>query len=301
MKRSKERTKLDAVLHASALCIFELNLKNQHIEYVENAEMVFGMSDERLLSEITDKDGLFFAHHFIEKFVHEKDRALAYHFYNEFLKRDAGISASIEARLLRADDYYWCRFSVEPITDDDGKVQSVIFAIANISSYIDRIKELETANKVDSFTELYNKVSALEIINHEIEIANTSSRYAFIILDINDFKGFNDTYGHDVGDLVLKAVADKIRATFGLENAILGRFGGDEFIALIKKYSSIEELKNKLESLTPVIAGKYTISISAGVAIYDKVNNTFAKLFKSADKALYEAKGTNKAVVIDEN
>ena len=301
MNRSKDRTKLDAALHASALCIFEVNLQTKHIEYVENAEMVFALSDEALMSTITNADNKFLVSEFVQRFVHEKDRKLALDAYNEFKKRNYLASASIEVRLLKGNDYFWCRFSIEPVITEDDKVDSVIFAIANISIYKDRIKELENATKVDSFTELYNKVSALEIINHEIEVAKANSKYAFVIIDINEFKAFNDKYGHDVGDLVLKGVADKIREVFGFENAILGRFGGDEFIALVKVYDSIEELRQKLESLSPINVDGYTITVSSGAAIYDKTNNTFAKLFKSADRALYEAKGSKKDVVIDDN
>ena len=76
-------------------------------------------------------------------------------------------------------------------------------------------------------------------------------RHALIILDIDNFKNFNDTFGHFEGDKVIKAVAEKIRNTFR-KTDIAGRFGGDEFIILARDIDNERWLWGKLSGLTRI-------------------------------------------------
>jgi diguanylate cyclase (GGDEF)-like protein len=129
--------------------------------------------------------------------------------------------------------------------------------------------------------------------------------------DIDFFKGVNDTYGHAVGDLVLKTIAKVIRGQLR-EYDIAGRYGGEEFSILLP-FTKIEEAKMVAERLRKAIEEKVIdiskinpdseikeISVTLSLGIYEmQESDNDEDLLKKADKALYEAKNTgrNKVVV----
>lgn len=128
---------------------------------------------------------------------------------------------------------------------------------------------------------------------------------AFIIIDIDNFKTINDTYGHEYGDRALVKVADELKQTFRLNDYKI-RLGGDEFaiilpeITITKKQAILEKLKEINEKLNNPLDESPKVSFSAGIAFSeDGFNNN---LYASADKALYEIKrnGKNSFKFVDE-
>ena len=123
----------------------------------------------------------------------------------------------------------------------------------------------------------------------------------FSILDIDFFKKVNDTYGHDIGDKVLKQFVQIIQNSSRNDDLVI-RWGGEEFILLLK-INSIDNAKKVLENIRKTIAQTSFekvehITCSIGATVY-KENETIEDSFKRADKALYEAKnsGRNKVVI----
>lgn len=125
---------------------------------------------------------------------------------------------------------------------------------------------------------------------------------SIIFLDIDHFKNVNDTYGHDVGDVVLCKVAETIQATlrtgdtparWGGEEIVVSLLGADEKNALAKA----EEIRTKVEALTFPRTSNLQVTISAGVASSEK-EETVSKLIKRADQALYSAKSSGRNKVI---
>ena len=159
----------------------------------------------------------------------------------------------------------------------------------------------------DELTRLYNRRHFFELSNQEFARA---SRYeqdlSAMIIDIDHFKQFNDQYGHQVGDQVLRAVSQMLRENLR-EVDILGRYGGEEFSVLLP-LTNLEAAvlaakrlhKHVAEVPVPTDAGPLSVKFSIGVsAITDKDDNLQA-LINRADKAMYEAKnsGRNKLAVI---
>jgi Amt family ammonium transporter len=150
----------------------------------------------------------------------------------------------------------------------------------------------------DSLTGILNRRGLLEYIKNNL----LEYKYSIVIIDIDKFKLVNDTYGHDVGDKVLKhlsqVVSKKIR-----EKDVFARWGGEEFLLLINT-SQLEIAENIAEKLRkdiqkekfPVV-GKITASF--GVSNFKTEEQTFQEVFKNADNALYQAKenGRNKVFV----
>lgn len=129
--------------------------------------------------------------------------------------------------------------------------------------------------------------------------------YSLLMIDVDNFKQVNDTYGHDVGDKVLVAVATELTRLTRKEN-IVGRLGGEEFCILIPGISNedafmfAERLRQSLENMDIVIPGKVLkITASFGLLPPDKVDQNFDVSLKHADNMLYEAKrgGRNRVCV----
>lgn len=150
----------------------------------------------------------------------------------------------------------------------------------------------------DLLTKLYNKAATQERIS-EILLQKPKGLYAFLILDIDDFKQVNDRFGHAAGDFVLCEFAAALKGEFK-DTGIVGRIGGDEFVVFLPVLSKewIEEkarlLVLALHRTLALDAGKCGISASIGVALYPDCGGDFESLYKNADTALYTTKRNGK-------
>lgn len=156
------------------------------------------------------------------------------------------------------------------------------------------IEKIET----DSLTGLYNKAATQTHIQ-ELLSQNPKEKYALFILDIDNFKNVNDTCGHSVGDSVIKDFSLIIRQSFP-SDAVIGRIGGDEFIAF-SPITSQALLKEQAQQLASALENEYSegadscrVSSSIGVACSPEHGSSFETLYKNADKALYETKKRGK-------
>lgn len=158
----------------------------------------------------------------------------------------------------------------------------------------------------DGLTGLYNRAHITELADREIMRARRHHRpLAVAMLDIDHFKIINDTYGHGIGDLALKAFADACRGCVR-EIDQLGRIGGEEFACLLPETSEsealacAERLRACIEALgvdTP--KGRVQFTVSIGVAVLQPEHANWECLLRDADSALYQAKceGRNRVVL----
>lgn len=163
--------------------------------------------------------------------------------------------------------------------------------------------------KLDSATGIYNKKAITDMITEEINkaaVENKNRQMYLMILDIDNFKSVNDSYGHYFGDEVIKSFADSLRMSVG-GRGLVGRIGGDEFMVLLKDVS-VEEIRIMLKSmrkgLKMLLAQKqpeYLFSTSIGISQFSKDGTDFETLFKIADAALYIAKekGKDRYIIYD--
>lgn len=156
---------------------------------------------------------------------------------------------------------------------------------------------LEKIAMKDELTGLYNRYFLDTIMNEEIE---RSERYevplAVVLLDLDNFKKINDTWGHPVGDTVLKLTADTLIKNLRISDYVI-RIGGEEILMLMPNTSLnnatavAEKLRKEIELLIHPVIGKYTASF--GVAERRK-GETYREIYKRVDEALYEAKETGR-------
>jgi diguanylate cyclase (GGDEF)-like protein/PAS domain S-box-containing protein len=157
----------------------------------------------------------------------------------------------------------------------------------------------------DPLTRLFNRRFLEESFERELQLAGRKKQsIAVLFLDLDHFKTFNDTFGHDAGDMVLQSLADLFR-TFFRATDICCRYGGEEF-AIILPESSSRDAVIRADALRFEVKGlrlqykKQTVgqlTVSVGVAAYPEHGSTSAELLKIADQCLYESKASGRDVV----
>ena len=177
----------------------------------------------------------------------------------------------------------------------------------DVSSSVDKtVTSLNKKADIDQLTGVFNKRAFELRVDSILQKAGAGESYAMLLIDIDDFKSVNDTFGHAFGDKVLAGVGETMRGTFRAEDT-LGRIGGDEFCVFMgmKGAMGAEEqlglVNRKCNELcaalrkNEIIDGKeYRGSVSVGVAVYPKNGKSFSALYKLADSALYGSKRTGK-------
>ena len=157
----------------------------------------------------------------------------------------------------------------------------------------ERSEELSYAATHDALTGVYNR-AAYEKTYKSLH----GSGVGLLVVDVDKFKHFNDTYGHDVGDLVLKRVAEVLMHNFRSEDHV-SRIGGDEFCVIMRHTgSSLKELVvGKVEKMNQILSkpdkGTPPITLSVGIAFSDRENPS-GDLFKDADTALFRVKNNGR-------
>lgn len=285
-KEYKER--LHIALKAAKICVFEVDLTQQLYTFFENAEDIFGVSGEAILNDVRPFGKLEPAAYqkaVSEYFSHPDDQKVIDKAFQSIF---SGQTTTYEARMRAGgSDYLWCKIDVTPILENQVPVR-MVGVITDISDMKSKTDQLENAVKLDNFTGLYNKKYAIEMIEGLIE-KRSGQRHALVLLDIDNFKIFNDTYGHALGDEAIQLVSDTLKQSFR-KTDILGRFGGDEFIIFIPNFPNDQWLVEKIQKLLYFKNDRFDCTSSIGAAIFPEDARNFDPLFAKADQALYQAK-----------
>ena len=178
-----------------------------------------------------------------------------------------------------------------------GIVLNIIANTIRIREFV-LTRQIEIQKDTDDLTGLKNKGALTREISAYLADPATKKAMLFI-LDVDHFKSINDTYGHDVGDLVISGLGHLIGEKFQADE-ITGRFGGDEFIIFVKNVADPE--KTRIIA-AEIITGAFDsikipdtgegVNVSVGAALYTGGEITYPELFKKADIALYQAKRDN--------
>jgi len=202
------------------------------------------------------------------------------------------------------------------ISKSQDELNNLKYKIGIIKKYLEETKPileskilmeaLRQKNLTDSLTGLYNRKYLDEIVEKQLNLdMKNGVVYAIMFLDIDYFKMVNDTYGHDVGDDILRKLAITMKKSIS-SNETLIRYGGEEFLILMKNATqeSAKELANKINADFSKIIFNYggdsfSKTVSIGYSFFPTDTDQFWKCIKYADTALYEAKNTgrNKSVI----
>ena len=175
-------------------------------------------------------------------------------------------------------------------------------SVANI-----RLREaLHTQSVKDPLTGLHNRRYLSEMLEREVRRSIRSEQsLGILLLDLDHFKNFNDTYGHDAGDAVLRETASFLSKSVRAEDVVC-RFGGEEFVVILPtadltaSHAGAEKIRAKLHELTVLHHGQSLgmIRVSIGVAALPQHDTSPEELIAAADAALYRAKREGRDRVI---
>jgi diguanylate cyclase (GGDEF)-like protein len=162
--------------------------------------------------------------------------------------------------------------------------------------------ELDFLANHDALTGLPSLRLCKDRLDHSLAEARRQRQMsAVMFLDLDGFKAINDQHGHEFGDLVLKATADRIKNEIR-ETDTVARIGGDEFIVILSSLPEIAIAKRITSSLIEKISvplnvdsADIKVSVSIGIALYPENGDTAEDLIRSADKAMYRIKREGKA------
>lgn len=202
-------------------------------------------------------------------------------------------------------DFIWVLMRTSTLRSKDGKPLKVVGVMVDIDRAKKSEEQLTERASFDALTELYNRETIEQKINAEISLSEMrKSEMAVLFIDVDDFKHYNDNYSHAVGDAVLKFVGKTIREAVADDVGFAGRFGGDEFVALVRnaEVNSPARIAQKLidtlgAGFDSADAGeRLTVSVSIGIAVIkDDYNTRVEYLIGKADDAMYSVKKSGKS------
>jgi diguanylate cyclase (GGDEF)-like protein/PAS domain S-box-containing protein len=226
-----------------------------------------------------------------------------------------GISVfRLEKRYVRKDGgIVWAHLTIAPIHGSDGHVLYTVAIIEDLTEGRRTAEKIHLLNYYDSLTGLPNRIFHKELIKRSIAHAQRHKEiFALIYIGLDNFQRINDTLGHDSGDILLKAVADRLTNSLRKSDYvarsdehetvnIVSRAGGDEFIVLVHDLNHAQDAATASRRLLGEISAPYDldgrevfITISIGIALYPDDGTEVDDLLKNAEKAMRHTKSEGK-------
>ncbi len=234
----------------------------------------------------------------------EKDQAEGFSFFSrEYLKAQYADGIRHLERVwqmwFRDGSLGWVGVEAEIVRDPYTDHLKVFFHMKDITKEKTAQLEIQSLSERDGMTGLLNRITAEKRIQEHI--AQKEHAGILILLDLDDLKGINDTYGHSEGDRSILGIANTLKSHFR-EMDIIGRIGGDEFLVFLPGSTensgtiavSIATLLRKLASIAIGPNDERRIHCSIGCAVQTAKANTLETLFRQADMALYHVKRNGK-------
>lgn len=183
----------------------------------------------------------------------------------------------------------WLRMICEPVGDD------IAATLVDITDTKAKERQMESIATSDPLTGVLNRRGFERQATRRLSNSADDASGALLFIDLNDFKRINDRYGHEIGDQLLTIAAERLRKSLRSCD-IIGRPGGDEFVALVPDVAS-DVADGLARRLTRALDQKYTVgrqelhcAASIGLALYPENANTLTGLLREADQAMYRAK-----------
>ena len=217
----------------------------------------------------------------------------------DFVSFDTLVERLQENRVIqcefRSREFGWCKaYFIVIEYDNNNEIAEIIFAVELIDEEKKRENELIYLSQTDLMTGLRNRGSGEKAMQ---DLMSQGVEGMFCLMDADKFKSINDNFGHNVGDKVIKAIADCLKKTFR-NTDITMRLGGDEFAVYVVGVTDeiygevfIQDLFDEINNIKIPELGNRKISVSLGSAFYRVEENlSFVEVYKRADSAAYESK-----------
>ena len=236
-------------------------------------------------------------------FLNKLDNSFSSFSFNEI--NTNGININNEnTQVNNPEEFYSKHLSIYKDQRDDGflplSIRLVNFLESTTDDLRDAVDQLFKVASMDELTQIYNRRALNHFMKNFIEKLSGYNGIAVIMVDVDHFKHVNDTYGHDVGDMVLREGVGQVKYLFNQAD-VIGRWGGEEFVG-IKPNMTKEEaldfsemLRRGVSEMELDVLGHITVSV--GVTMVQE-GDTEESIFKRIDDALYEAKETGRNKVV---
>ena len=196
---------------------------------------------------------------------------------------------------------FWSDLYIAPVKDDTGEVSHFVVALYDITATKRYESELEFQTNRDALTGLANRSLLRDRLSQAISYAHRYNHPIWIaFVDLDRFKFVNDTLGHQAGDILLKAIAERLQGAVR-DTDTVSRMGGDEFVLILPERADaglstgiVQRIMDGIAQPLTIEGHEFFISSSIGVAVYPNDGVTPEELIKHADIAMYRAKETGR-------
>lgn len=210
---------------------------------------------------------------------------------------------AVMRNLRKNGELFWNDLHITPVHDENGKVTHFIGILVDVTASKQRADHLEHEVNHDALTGLANRTLLWDRLDHAVHLAQRhQTMVAAVLIDLDNFKTINDTFGHDAGDAVLKVVARRLQASVR-DSDTVARMSGDEFVMVLVDQPTLRFTLRMVERVRralvmPVAFGGSEIPVGAslGVAAFPHDGRTCAELVRAADMAMYRAKSNGGGV-----
>lgn len=237
----------------------------------------------------------------ILEWIYEPDREAAYEKFRQAIHTGKH-SMQVQFRLrTRASHYVDVEAKMNAIVHEDGTVQNFVFVLRDLSERKKSEQMIHHLANYDALTTLPNRRMLMKRLYKEVQHSqHNQQQLAVILIDLDRFKRVNDTYGHEVGDMLLVEAARRIRECIRPTD-LVARSGGDEFIVMLTNVSSIQtseqivrQIQTSFQQTFQVFDATYHLTCSIGAAFFPEHGREAEVLLSRADKALYEIKSNGR-------
>ncbi|BBO04504.1 diguanylate cyclase (GGDEF)-like protein/PAS domain S-box-containing protein [Bradyrhizobium ottawaense] len=282
----RAREFLDSIIESIPIAVFAKDAKDSRYVLLNRAgEEYYGMPREAMLGKTPQQ---IFPDH-IARVVNEQDRRVV----------DSGAPMFLEGHLLEVgvkgrDRLVNSRKLL--VRDGSGAPQYLVGVIEDVTERITNEARISHLAHHDALTDLPNRSAFNAVLGERLERAQeAATSFAVLSLDLDRFKEVNDVFGHPVGDLLMRAAADRLAEE--ADGAFVARIGGDEFMILMPDDISRDDVLALAERLVETIGQELEVDdylshvgLSVGIAFYPDDGVNAATLLANADSALYRAK-----------
>ncbi len=274
--------------------VFEINMENAHVTVSKNFNQKF---------DLRPKDDSM-SESFIHKLrVHKDDKERFNSDFNRILGKDSSFQGEYRVKDTYGE-FIWIMIKATKFYNRNDVPIKIIGVIMDIDK--EKKSEMHLIQKAnfDNLTQLFNRETFLKGLGRQLELAaHKKTLDAMMFIDLDDFKFFNDQYGHACGDEVLKFVADTLKE-FCFEHGFAGRFGGDEFVACITDLTLYGDSGKIAQEIIDTLGegfisestgAKLNIHCSIGIAFLIESGKTTEDVVAAADEAMYNIKKHGKS------
>lgn len=249
----------------------------------------------RTYCEMLGVDASELVGHHVNEMTHPEDRTLTFEMIHEMARGDRRAARYVKRYVHRDGHVIYGELSVGVVRHEDGEVEGIVASVKDITDERALVAQLSHQALHDPLTGLANRALFQDRLGRAVEArARTGAANALFLIDLDDFKGVNDSLGHHVGDELLIEISHRLEAVTRASDTLC-RFGGDEFLYLAEGLSgSVDEVAQRLLSVfdEPFLADSIALEqhASLGVVVDEGDALDVHELMRDVDTAMYEAK-----------